>query len=123
VATLTLAVAGAPLVYDGCLMTCQSVAAAAQTAGAEHPCHHVAGGLGVLQRLSNQARPCNHDHGQAASLSDNVRPDDQGRTMPVAPTYVAVTTATLVLDQRVESPPPDLSLLEPSTSLPLPLRI
>jgi hypothetical protein len=122
---LTLAVAVTPVVFDGCLMTCQGVTAATPTTtNAGHNCHHAAGGLGVLHRFSHEATPCNHEHGQTASLSDETRSDAQLKAMPIAATSLTLTLASLTLDTHAESLPPRLFLThQRSTSLVLPLRL
>ena len=122
---LTLAVAVTPVGFDGCLMTCQGVTAASHTTtNAEHSCHRAAGGLGVLHRFSHEARPCNHEHGQTASLSDETRSDTQLKAMPTAATSLTLTLAALTLDTHAESPLPRLCLTQQhSTRLVLSLRL
>ena len=122
---LAFAVSAVPVMYDGCLMTCQGSGPASHV-GAEHACHHSTGSLGVAHRLSDQARPCSHEHGQAATLSDDARVDTPVKaTTRTAVTTLAVTTTLLTLNARIEwlaaGPPP---ISQPGTvGLVLPLRI
>jgi hypothetical protein len=105
-------------------MTCQGVTAASRTAThAEHPCHHAAGGLNVSQQFGDDSTPCNHEHGQTASLLDQTRLGTQLQLMPFAVLGLISPSASLVIDPHVESPPSRSLALQHSTDLVLPLRI
>jgi hypothetical protein len=125
VATLALAVAFAPVVLDGCLMTCRGITAtSSRTTRAEHACHHAASGLNVLHQFGDDSRSCNHEHGQTASLYDATRSGTPLKSMPLVIIGLALTPAAPGINTHVESPPSRASLvLQHSTDLVRPLRI
>ena len=76
---LTVALAVAPAVLDGCLMTCQTPATGVNRAqgSAEHSCHE-AGHSESAYRFQSEQAPCSHDHGETAlgvtTAADGNRP-------------------------------------------------
>ena len=64
---LTVALAIAPAMLDGCLMTCQAPATGVNRAqgSAEHSCHDAGHSESAFRFQSDQA-PCSHDHGETA---------------------------------------------------------
>ena len=64
---LTVALAIAPAMLDGCLMTCQAPATGVNRAqgSPEHSCHEAGHSESAYRFQSDQA-PCSHDHGETA---------------------------------------------------------
>jgi len=130
---VALAVAAAPVAFDGCLIACQAAPARSQTSTAvEHSCHlapgaHAAGAPSRPRDFSSEARPCNHEHGQAASLSETSSkkgPAAQLRMTLIPATGPVAITVSLVEGAHGESPRSWLSLpVRRSTRLALPLRV
>ena len=126
VMVLAAALVAAPVVLDGCLMTCQGPSTGSDGAkqSPEHPCHH-AGHSGSGYRFQSDPTPCGHDHSQTASVLTAAT--DANRPLRVALGHVTVVTAASLqigLVSAVGSPPSrSTSASRSASSLTLPLRL
>jgi len=68
-AALVLMLGVSPVLADHCLLTCQSASRSASTS--DHSCHHAASAPGASHHVADDARPCDHEHGLTASISDD----------------------------------------------------
>jgi hypothetical protein len=122
IATLALTMGVSPVLSDHCLFTCQAASRTAATS--EHSCHRAASSSGVPHHLASDTRPCDHEHGITASLSDDTRGDVLSKTRPMAAVASLVRPFQQIVAAGASAPaivPP--LLLQASPGRILPLRI
>ena len=123
---LAVALVAAPVLLDGCLMTCQAPTTGVNRAqgSPDHSCHH-AGHEGSGYRFQSDPTPCGHDHSETASVL--TAETDASRPLRLALGHVAVVTvASLPVGfvNALGSPPSrSTSASRSASSLTLPLRL
>ena len=117
VLVLAVAVAGAPVLLNGCLLNCQrpEVGSHHASGSIEHGCHHAAAHSDSPYHVRGDSKRCSHEHGQPATQVAAATDGGSRLTLLQAPmALVACASARGVQAAFAAAPPFRLS---PGSSL------
>ena len=127
VLVLAVAVAGAPVLLNGCLLNCQrpEVGSHHASGSIEHGCHHAAAHSDSPYHVRGDSKRCSHEHGQPATQVAAATDGGSRLTLLQAPmALVACASAREVQAAFAAAPPFRLSPGSPiASSFAAPLRV